>query len=629
MSGICGFTAVPGHALPQQRSVLQAMIGALRHRGSGDPVTYCDGSIALGWRPRENPKPGGPAALLTDEKKRYRILFDGAVHNQAPLRRELQNRGCLFRTREDAEVALHLYGAMGEKCPEKLRGPFAFALWDTGERILYLARDRFGIKPLYYCKAGDGAFVFASEIKSLRKYPGITTAVNLAALPHYLTFQYFPDPESAFQGIYRLRPAHYLTWNGREIKTRRYWEIRFRPEPKPLPYFIDQARYLLRESVRLHCGEGARPGAFLSSGVDSSLLAALLSQRGPLRSYSVDCEGSRYDELAPARKTAHLLGTVHRERMIAPAEFWSVLPRALWFQDEPVADPAAIALYFAAGLAAAEVKTVLSGEGADEVFGGYEIYREPAAVAPLQLLPRPIQSILRLCSMKLPEGIRGKNYFRRATTPLEMRYYGNAFIFSENEKKALLNPELYPEGWAAPWKVTAPYFRKSAGTDAAARMQHLDFFTWLPGDILAKADRMSSAHSLEVRLPYLDHILVEFAATIPARYRITRGMTKYILRTAAARYLPEKVYRRPKLGFPVPLASWIRDHFQEQLAELWQSETASYYFRPGVLQQMLTLHCQGRADYARKIWAVAVFLLWHRLHFHRKNSPGTPIFTQG
>lgn len=591
------------------------MAGALRHRGRGESIFYRDECIFLGRLPRERSETGTRQKPLTDEEKRYRITFDGAVYNHLPLRRELQNRGHLFRSGKDFEVILHLYEEMGSRCPEKLRGPFAFALWDSKDKVLFLARDRFGIKPLYYTRASDGAFVFASEAKALLQYPGITAAVNLAALPHYLTFQYFPGPESAFQDIFQLPPAHHLTWNGGESKIGRYWEIRFRPDPKPLPYFIDRAEYLLRESVRLHCGEGTLPGAFLSSGVDSSSIAALLSRRGHLHSYSVDCADSKYDELTPARKTAQILGTVHHEHQINPAEFWSVLPRALWIQDEPVADPAAIALYFAAELAAGEVKAVLSGEGADEVFGGYEIYREPAAVAPLQLLPRPVQTALNRASRKLPDGMKGKNYLRRATIPLEKRYYGNAFIFSEAEKEALLNPEQFPEGWTAPSEITAPVYRRSVGSDASARMQHLDFYTWLPGDILAKADRMTSAHSLEVRLPYLDHTLVEFAATIPPRLRITRRMTKHILRMAAARHLPAEVYRRPKLGFPVPLASWIRDHYRERLVELWQCEAAQSYFQPRVLQQMLSLHCRGRADYARKIWAVTIFLLWHRLYF--------------
>ncbi|NLA11848.1 MAG: asparagine synthase (glutamine-hydrolyzing) [Firmicutes bacterium] len=614
MSGICGFIAGPEKKFSERQAVLERMIGTLQHRGAGDNLFFQDGGIALGRRPRERLNPAAPQALPADENGRYRITFDGTVHNHTPLRRELQNRGHLFRTGEDSEVIVHLYEEMGTRCPEKLRGPFAFALWDSSEKALFLARDRFGIKPLYYAHAADGAFLFASEAKALLEYPEISAALNLAALPHYLTFQYFPGPESAFRNIYQLPPAHHLTWSGGESKIRRYWEIRFRPDPKPLPYFVDRAEHLLQESVRLHCGEGAQPGSFLSSGVDSNYLAALLSRRGRLHSYSVNCADSSYDELTPARKRAHLLGAVHREHRIGPAEFWSALPRALRFQDEPVADPAAIALYFAAALAAGEVKAVLSGEGADEVFGGYEIYREPAAVAPLQLLPRPLQTALNRVSEKIPAGIRGKSYLQRATTPLEKRYYGNAFIFSEADKKALLNPELFPGGWTAPWEITAPFYRRSAGTDATGRMQHLDFFTWLPGDILAKADRMTNAHSLEVRLPYLDHRLVEFAATIPPRYRMTRRMTKYVLRMAAARHLPAAVCRRPKLGFPVPLSSWIRNHYRKPLAELWQSEAAQHYFQPRALQQLLSLHCRGRADYARKIWTVAIFLLWHHLY---------------
>lgn len=614
MGGICGFTTGPGGALPERRSVLEAMAGAQQHRGRGQDIFFSDTHISLGWRPGEARDSRTPPSLPTDEQGRFQILFDGSIHNHLQLRRDLQRRGHRFRTGESSEIIPHLYEELGRRCPEKLRGPFAFALWDSHEGILFLARDRFGIRPLYYTLVGGGVLAFASEAKALLEHPGISAEVNLAALPHYLTFQYFPDPESAFQGIHRLRPAHHLTWDGRDCRIRRYWEICFNPGTGPLDHYVDKAGHLLRESVRLHCGEGTMPGALLSSGVDSANLAALLSRRGQAQTFSVDCAGGRYDELTPARETARFLGTLHREAEIGAPEYWEALPRALRQMDEPLADPAAIALYLAAGLAAEEVKTVLSGEGADEVFGGYEIYRVPAAVAPLQWLPRPFKAALHRAATRLPEGMKGKNYLRRATTPLERRYYGNAFIFTETEKRALLNPELYREGWSPPWEITAPYYRKSAGADPATRMQHLDFYTWLPGDILHKADRMSGAHALDVQLPYLDHVLVEFAATIPTRFKMTRGMTKYVLRMAAARYLPEAVHRRPKLGFPVPLALWIREHYRDQLSALWQSEAARIFFNPAVLREMLAEHCRGGSDHARKLWTVACFLLWHDLY---------------
>ncbi len=615
VGGICGFVAARGRVLPDSKAVLEAMAEAMAHRGGGARSFFHDGRASLGelsWSDHVSNAPGAP---LANETGRYRLVCDGSIYNHRQLRQELQRRGHRFKTREEQEVIVHLFEEMGPECASRLRGAFAFALWDGEAETLYLVRDRFGMKPLYYAAASDGALLFASEAKALLKYPRLSTGVNLAALPHYLTFQYFPDPQSAFLGIMRLHPAHHLAWNGGESRLRKYWDIRFRPADKPLSYFVEKASHLIRESVRLHCGEGPLPGAFLSSGIDSSNIAALLSRLGEVNSYSVNCAGGKYDELTPARETAHFLGTRHREALIGPAEFWAKLPHAIWHQDEPVADPAAIALFFAAGLAATEVKAVLSGEGADEAFGGYEIYREPAALAPVQCLPRPVKGLLRRLEGRLPEGMKGKNYLRRATTSLERRYYGNAFIFSEAEKAALLNPDLYGAGWVPPWEITAPYYRKSTGWDAATRMQHLDFHTWLPGDILAKADRMVSAHSLELHLPYLDHVLVEFAATIPPRYKIARGMTKYVLRMSASRYLPGEIYRRPKLGFPVPLAPWIREHFQEQLRELWHSEAARTYFNPAVLEQMLERHCRGEADYARKIWTAAVFLLWHRLYF--------------
>lgn len=612
MCGICGFAALKG--LPgESHAVLEEMTRAMVHRGPDDSGFFTDERAALGFRRLSIIDLSAGRQPITDENGRFYLIFNGEIYNFRQLRRELQANGHRFRSQTDGEVIVHLYEDCGAECVTRLRGMFAFALWDTAEKRLFLARDRFGIKPLYYTRAGE-MLLFASEVKALLKHPALRARLNRAALPHYLTFQYVPDPETIFEGIFRLRPAHHLTLDSRGMRIKRYWQIRFHPEPKPLSYFVGMTDQLLRESVRLHMISDVPRGAFLSSGIDSSNIVALLNRLETVNTYSVGCAGGRYDELPEARETAAFLGTRHREVRVGAQEFWANLPRIVWCQDEPVADPAAIALYFVARLAAEDVKVVLSGEGADEVFGGYEIYREPAAVAPMQVLPGPLKSWLHSASGRVPAGIRGKNYLRRATTPLERRYFGNALIFTEPEKRELLNPELYSGGWEPPCSVTAPYFAKSKAHDGATRMQHLDFHTWLPGDILAKADRMTMAHSLELRVPYLDHPLVEFAATIPPRHKIARGMTKYVLRQAAANYLPEAVYRRPKLGFPVPIAGWIREHYRPYLEELFQSNAARAYFNPALLQQMLDRHCREKADYGRKLWTVAIFLLWHEIY---------------
>lgn len=614
MCGICGFVSMKGLP-PDRRNILQEMTGAMAHRGPDDSGFFNDNHAGLGFRRLSIIDLASGRQPITDEHSRYYLIFNGEIYNYKQLRAELQAKGHRFRSQTDGEVIIHLYEDLGEKCVTKLRGMFGFALWDTVEKRLFLARDRFGIKPLYYARTGE-SLVFASEAKALLKYPGLEARLNPAALPHYLTFQYVPDPDTIFKGIHRLRPAHHLTLDPRGMSIKRYWQIRFDPEPKPKPlsYFIEMTDHLLRESVRLHMISDVPRGAFLSSGIDSSIIVALLNRIEDVNTYSVGCEGGKYDERPAARKTAAFLGTKHREVSVSAREFWDNLPRIAWCQDEPVADPAAIALYFVARLAAEDVKVVLSGEGADEVFGGYDIYREPAAVAPVQHLPVPLKKLLHGASERLPAGVKGKNYLRRATTPLEERYFGNAFIFTEAEKEELLNPELFPGGWDPPRTVTAPYFAKCRNYDGTTRMQHLDFYTWLPGDILAKADRMTMAHSLELRVPYLDHPLVEFAATIPHRYKITRGMTKYVLRQAAAQYLPEEICRRPKLGFPVPIAAWLRDHYRPHLQELFHSDTARGYFNPAVLERLLDRHCRGEADYGRKLWTIGIFLLWHSIY---------------
>lgn len=612
MCGICGFVSLEG--LPEEgktRSILEAMTGKMVHRGPDDSGFYQDSHAALGFRRLCIIDLHTGRQPLANENSQVFLVFNGEIYNFPKLRRELQGRGHIFRSQTDSEVIVHLYEELGEGCLNELRGMFSFALWDKARQKLLLARDRFGIKPLYYTSRG-GTLLFASEVKALLEYPGLKAELNPEALPHYLTFQYVPDPQSIFKGISRLRPAHCLLFDRRGITEKRYWQLHFRPDKsKPLDYFVEQADHLLREAVRMHMLSDVPRGAFLSSGVDSSTVAALFSRIEPVQTFSVGCAGGKYDELPRARETAKLLGARHREIQISAAEFWSCLPRIIWRQEEPVADPSAAALYFVARLAAEDVRVVLSGEGADEAFGGYDIYREPAAVAPLQMLPLPFKKILGQASRLLPDGFKGKNYLRRGATPLEMRYYGNAFIYTEEEKRELLNPELFPGGWAPPWLVTAPIYRRSPGLDGATRMQQLDFATWLPGDILAKADRMTMAHSLELRVPFLDHHLVEFAATIPPRYKIRGSLTKYLLRQVAARYLPPEICRRPKLGFPVPVAAWIRDHYAPALRELFRSEAARNYFNPALLEGMLEAHCRGAGDYARRLWTAAVFLIWH------------------
>lgn len=614
MCGICGFVSLKGIA-EESGPVLEAMMQVMTHRGPDDYGFYHDSYAGLGFRRLSIIDLKAGRQPFASEDGRYRAVVNGAIYNFQALRRELQARGHLFRTQTDGEVIVHLYEDLGENCVKKLRGMFTLAIWDTLEKKLFLARDRFGIKPLYYTLLGD-MLIFASEAKSLLQHPSVEAKLNQAALPHYLTFQYFPDPETAFAGIYRLRPAHHLTFDRNGLSIKKYWHLKFRPDQsKDLSYYVDMTDHLLQEAVRLHMTSDVPRGAFLSSGIDSSTIVALLNRFEDVSTYSVGCAGGKYDELPPARETAAFLGTRHEERRISAGEYWEQLPKITWYQDEPVADPAAVALYFAARLAAGEVKVVLSGEGADEVFGGYDIYREPAAVAPLQRLPGPLKQLLRSASRILPEGLKGKNYLRRATTSLEQRYFGNAFIFTEDEKRALLNREIYGQGWEPPTAVTAPYYKQSIRYDGTTRMQHLDFFTWLPGDILAKADRMTMAHSLELRMPYLDHVLFEFAATIPPQFKIRKGMTKYVLRQAAARHLPDEIVRRPKLGFPVPIALWIRDSFKEQLRELFHSRIARTYFNPPQLEHLLNLHCLGEGDYGRKLWTAAIFILWHSIYF--------------
>ncbi len=611
MSGICGIIHLD--PLPINSSIIiNRMNEKLRHRGPDEKGIFAEKNVALGFRRLSIIDLEGGRQPLKDEAGRYRLVFNGTIYNSLKLREELLSRGHQFRTACDAEVVLHLFEEMGAGCLPYLRGMFAFAIWDRLKKRLFLARDRFGIKPLYYLPQKKG-LVFASELKAFQAFPGFQSKLNEESFQHYLTFQYVPGNDTILKNVYRLPPAHYLIWQDNKTTLEQYWELTICPQEKPLTFFIEGIQERLQDAVSIHRRSDVERGAFLSSGVDSSCVVALLRRMEEVKTYSVGCAGGKYNELPQAAQTASFLDTQHRDTKVSSSLFWEKLPEIIWYQDEPVADPAAAALYFVAGLAAKDVKVVLSGEGADEVFGGYSIYREPLSLMPFTQLPFLLKEPIKRLGKKLPKGFKGKSYIYRATTPLEKRYFGNAFIFNEEEKDILIPGLRKPGNRVEAVRVTEPIFQKASHLDTVSRMQYLDFYTWLPGDILAKADRMTMAHSLELRVPFLDHILVEFAATLPTRFKIGGKTTKYAFRKAAESWLPSEVASRPKLGFPVPVADWMKQDWKENLADTFQSAAARNYFNTSFLASLLEEHLMGTRNNARKLWTVAVFLLWHKI----------------
>jgi asparagine synthase (glutamine-hydrolysing) len=604
---MCGLFGIWYKNSSRTRLDMEKVTEVFVHRGPDEEGHADFGRVALGFRRLSIIDLAKGTQPMYNEDGTVCLVLNGEIYNYRMLRDELIQKGHRFRSDSDSEVVLHLYEEEGEECVRRLRGMFAFCIYDRAKGALFGARDRFGIKPLFYLETGK-AFAIASEAKALLGVPGYTTRVNEGVIPHYLTFQYVPEPETMFAGIFKIPPAHTFTYREGKLSFKRYWQVEFKPEERTLDEFLEGTRDVLRESVRLHTQADVPWGAFLSGGIDSTIIVALLRELGNVSTFSVGYEDQQYSELTEAAQTARYLETDHEEYVINPEEFWRELPKLVWHFDEPVADPAAISLYFVARMARKKITVTLSGEGADEVFGGYSIYHEPASLRPLSWLPSPLLAVVGGASRLLPQFVPGKNYLRRVATPLEKRYVGNALIFSEEEKRFLLKKKNYPAATA----VTGPLYERVKGLDDVAKMQYIDLHTWMVGDILVKADKMTMANSLELRVPYLDHRVFEFAATVPAKFKIRGGLTKYVLRQAFADMVPPAAVTRPKRGFPVPTRVWLRGPLGRQAAELILDPAMGRYFSRPYIKKLLSDHSAGRADNSRKIWTLAIFALWRQ-----------------
>ncbi len=454
--------------------------------------------------------------------------------------------------------------------------------------------------------------MFASEIKSLIASGTLERSIRTESLLNYLTFQYVPEPDTMFEGIHKLPPGHTVTvtFDG-QMTVRKYWDPMLEPEDKPFDYYVELLRETLKDSVIHHMHSDVDRGCFLSSGIDSTAIAAHMKAIEPIRTFSVGFEGPN-NETIIASQTAEALGTEHYNKMITKDDYFNTLPTAVWHQDEPVADPSAIALYHVAGLAREHVTVVLSGEGADELFGGYRIYREPLSLRPLEMMPLGVRRILHAIARRLPSGLTGRNYLLRGTTPLEERFIGNAKIFSEDMKSEVLrvDEEMLQE-YRNPFDIAKPFYDRTKHLDPVSRMQYIDMNLWMPGDILMKADKMTMAHSLELRVPFLDKELFEVARRIPAKYRIAQGTTKYIFRKAMEGIIPDFILNRPKLGFPVPLRDWLQGSQGTLLLERIKASGIEDYVNIKAVENMLAKHQSGQGDYARRLWIVYIFALWH------------------
>lgn len=621
---MCGIVSLYNkRQAPVQQETISAMTGIILHRGPDDDGFHLEENIALGFRRLSIIDVEGGHQPLFNETRDMWIIGNGEVYNYKELQQWLKDSGHIFQTDSDIETILHLYEEVGTDAPKHLRGMFGFTIWDGRKKRLFGARDHFGIKPLYYVETADSIGI-ASEIKSLLELPGLRREVNKKAFYHYLTFQYVPDPETMYEGIYRIPPAHFFVVENDKITLERYWDVHFQPdESKPFSYFVEGTRSVLLESIEKHRISEVPRGAFLSSGVDSSSIVAMMRTFEPVKTFSVGSDIPGYSELDFAKRTAAFLGTEHHELVVNAQQYMDELPRLIWHQDEPVADPSAILLYFVAKMASEHVTVVLSGEGADEFFGGYNIYREPHSLKMFSGMPDWMRHSIGYMAEQLPDQVKGKNFLIRGSKKVEERFFGNALIFSEEMKRRVVMDDIAnSSSYVSPFTITADIYKRAAQYDDVTKMQYLDIHTWLRGNILMKADKMTMANSLELRVPFIDTKVFEFASTIPTKYKIANGTTKHVLREAMKDFLPAEIKSKKKLGFPVPTRTWLKNEFYQWAKEIIFESKVDDLINKAYVLYMLDEHREGNADYSRKIWTILVFMLWHQIFIEQKHTFG-------
>jgi asparagine synthase (glutamine-hydrolysing) len=620
MGGITGCLALADGAGPDTEWVGRAVL-RIAHRGPDDDGFFTDPDLALGFRRLAviDLSPGGRQPVYSADG-RYVMVFDGEIYNYVELAQRLAGRGVQLRTRSGAEVLVEMYAWQGKDVVRQLRGMYAFAIWDRRTRELFCARDPFGIKPFFYALTAGGhrprsgpQLRFASERKALAD-SGEVSAIDLDALRRYLSFQYVPAPATLVPPARSLPPGHVLIARpGGRVDVFRYWRPEFKPARSPSSASPEKILDALRDSVAVHLRSDVPVGAFLSGGVDSATLCALAAETvSHLLTFTVGFEHEGYSEIDLAMATATALGVKSVPYVIGPEEFIACLPRIIWHLDDPMADAAAVPLWFAAREARKQVKVVLSGEGADELFGGYGVYYQPGLVRAGQALPAWGRGAISKVASELPAGRRGKGLLSRTSTPLPRRYIGNAYVFATDAARMLVRG-----GSGSEFDVTDPVYRQAAeaGLDDVATMQLVDVNTWLPGDILVKADRMAMAHGLELRTPFLDREVLAVAARLARVEKTAAGTTKFALREAVGDLLPQAAAERAKLGFPVPLGQWLSGGMFGFAEQIICTAQTGQWLNKNAAADLLRRFRAGDSDVSwRHVWLLVVFSLWHQIY---------------
>lgn len=622
MCGICGFVQVGGQR-KKRPGVLNRMLEAIRHRGPDDEGSYCDDSVSIGMRRLSIIDPERGKQPIFNERNDIVLVFNGEIYNHLELRKWLAGRGHQFRSDCDSEVVVHLYEELGEACIDRLRGMFGFSIWDRGKKRFFMARDRLGIKPLYYTQVGE-SLVFASEIKSLLQFPGVERRLDLPALSNFLSLRYVPAPQTMFAGIHALPPGHRMSVDTGGVNIDRYWDLRYEPAAptdRSDESFAEELGELLQEAVRMRLMSDVPFGAFLSGGVDSSLIVALMSEMltEPVKTFSIGFHEPtpRFSELPFARTVAEQYQTDHHDVYVRPEDLNDHLETVVWHLDQPVADDAALANYIVAEYASRKVKMVLGGEGSDELFAGYARYEGEQFAPMFGKTPRFFKSAALKIADRLPGLRRPKIALFALSQADEASRFVNWFpLFNDQTKANLLTDDVAEQlGAYATRDVFGEHLKHVDATHSLNRLLYVDTKLWLPDVLLARGDKMSMAASLEVRVPFLDHKLVEFACQLPPRLKLNRLTRKYLLKKVSRRWLPDRIVDRKKQGFPTPIFEWFRNQARALVRDVLSPEAIHRrgLFKPAKAQQLLDEHESGFADHGLLIWGLLNIELWQQL----------------
>lgn len=612
---MCGFAGyIHNYGTFDKEEVIHKMADRIKHRGPDDAHYYIDDGIALGFRRLSIIDLEGGRQPILNEDGSLVLLFNGEIYNYQELREELIKVGHVFTTKTDSETILHGYEEYGKKILDRLRGMFAFIIWNKNTKELFGARDIFGIKPFYYYKKGK-EFMFGSEIKSFLSHPNFEKELDEDMIPLYLSYEYSPDERTIFKNVFKLPGAHCFTYKNGELKVERYYKIEYKIEDdKSLEYWEDAITKEFTESVSMHQIADVEVGCFLSSGVDSSYVVKEISKgTKKVKTFSVGYEEEKYSELPYAQDFSNVIGVPNIANKVSADEFFDAVPEIQYYMDEPLPNPSEIPLYFLAKNARRYVKVVLSGEGADELFGGYPMYLAGGHFDHYShKVPRPVRKVLGTVAKHCPN-FKGKNFLVRGAMEPYQRFMRANYVFQSAERQKFLKRPIASK---VPEEYSKRYFNEVSNLDEPTQLQYVDMHTWMIYDILLKADRMSMANSLELRVPFLDKKMLELSTRIPSRYRAANETTKIALRGAAIKQLPERTANKKKLGFPVPLNDWLReDKYYNKVKAAFQSDIAEKFFVTSELIKLLDDHKSGKALNMQKIWSFYTFILWYEQFF--------------